>query len=762
MPTEVKYIPMRGGLDLVSSTLGMAEGRIIEGTNFEQIFGKNGYRRVDGYERFDGKVLPSEMGYYILDTKDEIGTINVGDIVTGASASAEVLIKEPGRLIIYSLAGNWTADENIQVSAVTMAQAVAPAEIGTLAEVSHLFYLKSAQTAQRTKILQVPGSGPILGIHVYKGIVYAVRNAADGNSAVMHKSSGSGWVQIRGGFIPGGRWRFVTANFTGDSAKLAVYACDGKNNPVKYDGIRCQTIGTQVAASSTTSITNGTGEKTFTLAESGRDFQAGQAIFVFSAANPDTQTMVGTVKSYVSDTLIVTVATAVGSGTHTDWRFSHQPSGQIYGSQGCSGSSLAIGTGAKTFVVVETLRSWPVGTELTAWSASNAGNSMVGTVTSYSGNSLVMDITAVTGSGTFNDWLIGETDFSDKPFEITAHRSHLFLAYPSGQLQHSNLGDPMTYTSTAGSFGLGEDLTGLVGIKGGNLAVFCRSRVDILYGSSAANWQLQTNSQEAGAILGTPVEVAGAALMVDDRGLVSLQSTQAYGDFESSNISKPIKPLLDQMLLKIIGSKSHKGKNLCRIYFDDGTGVNATMFEPSALIDPKFVAFTRFKYLHIPTALARGEDSDGTEAHYFGTADGWVMREDSGWNFDGQPILAAIRTPFINLKSPANKKRFRKLIIEADVARSMTLNFRQLMDYADGNYSAGSVYDGDFITGGGAYNLAQWNTILWSAPLVGQSETNIDGVGRNMSLLFWHEDDFTPSFTLQGILLHYSVLGVSR
>lgn len=761
MATEVKYIPMRGGLDLVSSPLAMDEGRIIEGTNFEQIFGKNGYRRIDGYERYDGRPTPSETLYYTLPLVSGPGAIAVNDIITGASASAEVALVYPDHLIIFNLTGNWTANEDIQVTAVTQAQAAAAAAVGTLADANHLNSLKIAQDRQRDNIGKPPGSGAILGLHVFKGVCYCVRNAADGNSATLYKATGAGWVAVRTGLQPSGRWRFTTSNFTGDSANLAFYGCDGKNTPIKYDGVRCINIGAASVASSVTSNTPAAADKTFTLAETGRDFVAGQAIYVWSAANP-ADYMAGKVKSYSGNTLVVTVSAFAGATARTDWRFSHVASGQIYGSQAASGTSLAIATGAQTFVVLETLRGWSIGDDLTVWSNANATNRMRGTVTSYSGTSLVLNVTEVAGSGTFSDWVIGKTAYTDKPFELIAHRSHLFFCYPQGQLQHSNLGDPLTYTSTAGSFGLGDDLTGLAVIKGGALAVVCRSRTDILYGSSTTTWRLETHSMDAGAILGTLVEIAGAALMVDDRGLVSLQSTQNYGDFESANISKPIKPLIDKKLLNIIGAKSHKGKNLCRIYFDDGTGVNATMFEPSALIDPKFVAFTRFQYNHIPNCVCRGEKSDGTEVHYFGTTDGWVMREDSGWNFDGAPIVSAFRLPFVNLKSPSNKKRFRKLTIEADVGRSTTINFRQLMDYGDGNYAAGQVAGGDFVTGGGVFDSAQWDTILWSAPLVGQAEANIDGVGRNMSLLLWHEDDFMPSFTVQGLILHYSILGLAR
>lgn len=755
---------MRGGMDLVSSPMGIDEGRIIEGHNFEQIFGKNGYRRVDGYERFDGRTVPSQVGYHIIPIDNVVGDIEVDDVVTNAGgSSAEVLLREPGRLIVGTMAGTFSAGEDLLINGVKVAEIDGPVQTPSPAEPSNLHFLRLAQENQRDKITKVPGSGPIRGIHVFKGVTYAFRDAADGLTCGMYKGTGAGWVPVKGGLIPGGKWSFATANFSGDSKRLAFYACDGKNQPFKYDGSVLTFIGAHIVASSTTSNTPAVGDKTLTITEAGRTFSPGQAVFIWSAENV-ADTMTGAVKSYDDATkaLVVTVASHTGSTARTDWCISMQPAGQIYGSQGVSGSSVGVGTGDKTFSVLETLRGWNVGDELTAWSASNPANWMRGTVKSYSGSTVVISVTIFGGSGTANDWMIGDSEYADKPIELVAHKEHLFLAYPGGQLQHSNLGDPMTYTSTAGSFGLGDTITALLQIKGDVMAVFCRSKIHLLYGSSATNWRLDVHSRDAGAISGTAVEVAGAALFVDDRGLVSLQSSQAYGDFESANLSKPVKPLFDKMMMQIVGVKTHKGKNLCRIYFADGSGLNATMIEPSALIDPKYIAFTRFKYSHLPTAFCRGENVDGTEAHYFGTDDGWVMREDSGWNFDGAAITAAFRMPFINLRSPSNKKRFRKLIIEADVARSMTLSFRQLMDYADDNYEPGAVTGGGFYAGGGAFDVDSWDTVLWSAPMVGQAEENIDGVGRNMSLLVWHEDDFMPPFTVQGIALHYSILGVAR
>ena len=47
--------------------------------------------------------------------------------------------------------------------------------------------------ARRSAILAVPGTGPVRGVQVFKGNLYAFRNNADGTSH-MYKDSAAGWV----------------------------------------------------------------------------------------------------------------------------------------------------------------------------------------------------------------------------------------------------------------------------------------------------------------------------------------------------------------------------------------------------------------------------------------------------------------------------------------------------------------------------------------------------------------------------------------
>ena len=75
---------------------------------------------------------------------------------------------------------------------------------------------------------------------------------------------------------------------------------------------------------------------------------------------------------------------------------------------GTSTTSLAIGTGSKTFTT-QTGEQYTSGIFMTAVSAANGANFMFGQVTSYSGSTLVMNVTQFGGSGTFADWNLSLT-----------------------------------------------------------------------------------------------------------------------------------------------------------------------------------------------------------------------------------------------------------------------------------------------------------------------------------------------------------------
>lgn len=81
---------------------------------------------------------------------------------------------------------------------------------------------------------------------------------------------------------------------------------------------------------------------------------------------------------------------------------------------GTSSSSLTIGVGNKTFVT-QTGEQYTVGVTLSAVSAANTANYMLGQVVSYSGTNLVLNVTLISGSGTYADWNISLTGVQGPP-----------------------------------------------------------------------------------------------------------------------------------------------------------------------------------------------------------------------------------------------------------------------------------------------------------------------------------------------------------
>jgi len=100
---ESTYFPFEGGVNMVDPSLSLEPGELVAAKNFEiDIRGR--YRRLDGYERFDGQTLPSEVTFYRIPftvgtSRDSVfdsafGTAfdlqipSVGDLVKGETSNA--------------------------------------------------------------------------------------------------------------------------------------------------------------------------------------------------------------------------------------------------------------------------------------------------------------------------------------------------------------------------------------------------------------------------------------------------------------------------------------------------------------------------------------------------------------------------------------------------------------------------------------------------------------------------------------------------
>jgi hypothetical protein len=195
--TRVDYYPLQGGLDLVTPAISISPGCVIDSQNYEpDIAGK--YRRIDGYERYDGHSSPTASSYWIVPVTIT-GTVAVGNTITGGSSSATgvVLGIFPGYVVCGRVSGTFTVSESIKVGGVAQGTVTSAMLVNGAAPPSdHADYLLLAANDQRQFILVVPGAGPIRGVWIFNDVVYAFRDNVGQTVGAMYKATASGWSII--------------------------------------------------------------------------------------------------------------------------------------------------------------------------------------------------------------------------------------------------------------------------------------------------------------------------------------------------------------------------------------------------------------------------------------------------------------------------------------------------------------------------------------------------------------------------------------
>lgn len=205
-----------GGLDVSTQALAVPPGRIVSGMNYEPL--SEGYGRVDGFERFDGRIAPSAAQFWVLPFHVGSAPIGQGDTVQGLSSGATGYVLRSavdftgswdagtaaGSLILALVSGDFLTNELLTVAGLTKALANGPTVADSApTEVLRRSYLQLAQERHRFLIGTVPGSGPVRGVCIYDDDIYAWRDNEAGTAGGMFKASSAGWVAVPLGYRMG-------------------------------------------------------------------------------------------------------------------------------------------------------------------------------------------------------------------------------------------------------------------------------------------------------------------------------------------------------------------------------------------------------------------------------------------------------------------------------------------------------------------------------------------------------------------------------
>jgi len=138
----------------------------------------------------------------------------------------------------------------------------------------------------------------------------------------------------------------------------------------------------------------------------------------------------------------------------------------------------------------------------------------------------------------------------DKPKYLSMHcRAQLALGFSVGSVQLSVPGEPYNYNGVDGATesGMGDTITGLLESQGTSTIVFCAGSIARLSGVGLS-LQQETISSAAGAFDYSCVAVGATPVFANQNGVGTLEQTAAYGDFvgqrATSSVSSRLLPVI--------------------------------------------------------------------------------------------------------------------------------------------------------------------------------------------------------------------------
>jgi hypothetical protein len=667
-------VKFRGGVDLITPTLDLPPGVLRDAVNFE-VSTTGGYSRIAGYERHDGRPIPSNAIFAQVVATTTVGTIVAGDAINGQTSGATgTVFLVSGLNVFYTKStGTFQVGENLRKAAVVQDVIASVTNTVTSAQTTAQYNVLAA-AVYRSDIAVVPGSGAVRGVVYYNNNLYAWRDDAGATAMVLFKASTSGWTTVPLGWA---------LDFTATTGQIF----DGN----AIVGATSGATGTVSRAVLRTGVWTGVGTGTLILSATAGVFVVGENIQV-AAVNK-----VVSGGAAVAQTLL--------------------PGGRVQTDNGALSGGLA-------------------GTKIYGCDNVNPGFE-------FDGTSYVKIKTGMT---------------TDVPSNVKVHKNRLFFSFVAS-LQFSGAGTPYVWSplTGAGELSLNDPITALLTLPGSSLTaalgVYSENSTSVLYGTTSADWQLATYNQGFGARKYS-AQILDDGYVLDNAGVVKMRTTQAYGNFTNATLTNHIRPFVQQRRNRCTASLVNNEKSQYRLFFSDSTALYIT-------VDPtgKMIGCMPQLFLTDVTCTTPGEVQDGQEIAYFGSTDGFVYRLDSGPNFDGSTIAASLFLNYDPQGESRYDKRYRKGSLEIQGSSYVELNIGYDLAYSDDS-RVDQETGTNLVTP--SFTAPFWDTFVWDAFVwdgrsLAPVEIEIKGTAENIALRIDANGNYFEQFTINSLILHYTM-----
>lgn len=343
---------------------------------------------------------------------------------------------------------------------------------------------------------------------------------------------------------------------------------------------------------------------------------------------------------------------------------------------------------------------------------------------------------------------------SDTPSHVREHMSQLFFAF-GGSAQHSGPGTPYVWSAVlgAGELAMSDTITGFSTLPGnatsGALAIFTRNRTSVLYGTGSTDWVLAPYRKEMGAYAGT-IQDIGMTMYLDDRGLMTLATTQKFGNFSANTVSDRVRPRVNELRTTATASCISRDLNQYRVFFTGGEAFYVTVSAgkilgtmPILLPDPV-------------RCIWSGEQTDGSEAIFFGSDDGMVYQMEKGTSFDGDEIEYYFNLAYNHTGSPRIIKHWRHTMLEIEGSSYVTFNFGYSLGYGTTDIDQAALQSVVTSFAPSYWDAFTWDAFTWDGRTLFPSELDMGGDAENCSLAVYGSSDLQAPFTITAAVVHFS------
>ncbi len=331
--------------------------------------------------------------------------------------------------------------------------------------------------------------------------------------------------------------------------------------------------------------------------------------------------------------------------------------------------------------------------------------------------------------------------------------SVLMLGYENGSVMTSKVGDPTDFTVGSGGteLGMSDKVVGMSLQPDGKVAIFNEKSIKILSGKTIQTFDLSTFNKDAGAIKGSIVNI-GDSIFLSQTGLTRLARSQVYGSFEMVDIDRKVKSIISGR--DVLFSLAVRRKNQYRIFM--GLGFVGLTLSGSDVVG----AFTGL----YPVKMMCGFSGEINNEEYvlMGGADGFVYRADVGQSHAGAAFSRVARLAYNDLRTGQQRKKFKRLVINADSERLVEAKISVDLDYSSGNAPRQNPFA---ISVGG--NEAYLGTAILGKAVLGASDDAINqvyptGVGRSISVSMLLNSDDAEPVRFGGYSIEYEMRAKTR